>query len=1187
MRRIIAPFLSFLGILALLVVPGTAARPATSAGEYTSVERSIATRSSLPGQPIVNSDGTIDIGPVVRNKEIPLDTATLGALGVPEAGPYGVGDTRLFVVLNYVAGQYQLTEYTVRYKSDLVEVWVQSDLRYLTEDGDLNPVHPDSLDPLYVTQERIDALARATEEIIPVDVEYFGDYADRTGEESVITQIPSLNLPPDYYAGPAKSVVVLVSNVRDENFYEPIENPSYVAGFFSPTVNDFADRNIITIDSKRFDVNTGSPSFQNEATIAHEFQHLINGDTDPDGEDTWANEGRSELAEFINGYRPTPEDHRTQWSDYPENSLTVWGDQDGDPDQSFEILADYQQVYWFQLYLAGRLRQAGIGTQNNQYIKLVSRLTSDPKDGIESTDAMLASVNAPFRFADLWEDFRTDMLFGGTSDQTEWGSYISQWEGTSGVDVAPLDIGRMRRNLNFEGYDTDGAPPYGSDYIEIGWSPAVAANTPLSFNGDGEIPSPWSVVPLSEVGVSDASGGAAPSGNVLYSGHTDFFDTTMVVPVSVPTGSSTLTFDTLYNIEAGWDYGIVQVSTDGGDTFRTLPIEGTTDADPETDVPQIVDALPGFTGVSGSDDAPTWLRKTYRLDNYGGDDILLMFRYAADQATAGNIPPPPEPGWYIDNLSINSNAIYTNQSSLPSAVQSIYQVRGNANTFKVDFVTFADKNGAAVAAVTPATINASTGDGTFNLGSLLSQPGFNEAGERVVALVSVIPPAQDADLISSPVSYASYTMTGLPPSLYTSRARAIGDTFNTSLSRPRTYPDDDFTLTVTLDNLGRNDDLQTTGSSQAYVAVPIPANTTFVEDSFVSDVSPGNFQYVENLSTLGSNLPAGPGVYWNGTVADTADLEFELTAGEPLAIGTLISPTTYIANAPFNANPSQFFSTLQTPVQVVSPFSVSSGTVDNAVRPGQTASFTYTLINTDDETREADLRITIPDGTTLTRVSINNVDADELTAQADQAFTFGVTVPSYEETGQVTVVTFDLDVPVGFRGANINPEAELFQPGSDVSYGAVPLNTATGDVEITGRVYMPLIFKGPPAPGTGGTTIGLSGANEVPPVPDGGTGSFAYTYNTSTRQLSYTLTIQSATSPIVAAHIHRGAAGQNGPIAYGLYSGGGTLGPGSPLSGSVTLSESDAALLASGGLYVNVHSERYASGEMRGQLFRP
>ncbi len=1183
-RRVLASLLAIFGILALGPTSATSAR-------YDSVDR---TQPAAPAEPAgITQAGQqghgprtgydpepIDIGEQARRIKPPLDTSGMSPLlGAAATGSYAVGDIRRYVVYNAVAGRVQPADYVVRYKSDLVEVWVQQDLSYRNPDGSLNPVHPDAQDPLKVTQPEIDALAKAAEKIIPVDVEYFGQYKDRAGTSGIL--LAALNLPADYYAGPPQSVLIVVSNVRDENFFDPINNPSYIGGFFGLAFSSFIDRNVITIDSKRFDQNTGAPNFQNEATIAHEFQHLINADTDPDGEDTWANEGRSEFAEFINGYRSTAERHRTQFSDYPENSLTLWGDQSADPDQNFEILADYQQAYWFQLYLAGRLKEAGIGTTGNQYIKLVSRLTSDPLNSIESTNAMLAAVDAPFTFAQVWNDFRIAMLFGGTSDETTWGSYISTWQGQSGVPVAPLDIGRLRRNLNFEGYDQPGAPPYGSDYIEIGWSPAINAQTTVTFNGNADIRTQWSVVDVDDVGVAPSG---AVADKVLYSGHTDFADNFLIFQVAVPSGDQTLSFDTLYNIEQDFDYGIVQVSTDNGATFTTLPIAGTTEAGSQTAVPQILDALPGFTGVSGSSTAPKWLNKTYELSSYAGKTILLAFRHSADQASAGEKAPPPQPGWYLDNIKVGSTELFVNQGSVPANARSIFEVRGVKNTFKVDFVTFADKNGKAVGQTFPVTLDPN-GNGTFKLDNPLSQPGFNEAGERVVAVVSVVPPAKNADLVSSPSGYAAYTLTGLPPSIYTSRARAIGTATNTSLSRPQVFPGDTFKMTVTVDNLGRNDDLDTTAASPAYVAVPLPANTTLVPNSLKADVSAANLQQVSDLSTLGADLPAAPGVYWFGTVENTADLSFDLQTAAPLAISSTITPTAHIANAAFNASPSQRFTDLQTPVQVVSPFALSTLEAPATVQIGVPTPFTYTLVNTDDQARDVDFRFTLPDGVALERINISQQDPTEVTTQAATT-TIGVTVPSYQETKTVTVITLVLRVELSYTGQQLDPQAVLLQPGSEIPYDALVPVVPGGATVVRNNVYLPLILHSrPPQVGLPPATVPLSPAHEVPPVNSPARGSFIFTFDAATRRLSYTLSVENTSSPVTAAHIHRGVPGTNGPIAYGLYSGGGTFGPGNALTGTITLSESDAALLqAGGGLYVNVHTTTNPGGELRGNL---
>jgi hypothetical protein len=1063
-RRTLIRLFAAAMLLAALTAPGAAASPKPAdLGRAAATDLAPAIYQPAPPSspqppaepsPIARPDGTIDVGPRLRARDLPVDRRD--AAGAPQVAAaesitYTVGMTRTFVVLNDVFGSYQRATYDVKLISDTVEVWVQSDLRYRNRDGSINFVHPDASDPSHITPARIATLAQAAERIIPRDVEFFGDYASRDGSAATLPAL--LGLPNGYFAGPGKRVIILVSNVRDDNFYDPIDNPSYIAGFFSPTVNGFAGRNIITIDSKRFDRTVGPPIFRNEATIAHEFQHLINHDQDQD-EDSWANEGRSELAEFLNGYRPTPESHRTQWSDFPENSLTIWGDQDGDPDQNFEILADYQQAYWFFLYLAGRLRAAGIGTANDQYLKDVAGLTKDPANGVESIDAMLTRVGAPFRFAQVWEDFRTDMLFGGTSDETEWGAYISQYPSASGAPIAPLDLGRMRRNLDFEGYDTPGAPPYGSDYIEIGWSPEISSSTRLDFDGETEIPTGWQVIPAADTGIAP---GAGVSGNVLYSGHTNSNDNFLIFPLTVPAGDATLSFDTLYNIEETWDFGFTQVTTDtaGATDFVSLPISGTTSISDTNALPIIKANVPGFSGVSGSPDAPAWVHVSYDLSAYAGQDILLAFRYSTDPSAAGTIPPPPQPGWYLDNVRVGSLALYADEAAVPAAARSIWQARNLEYSFKFDIATFADKNGPAAGSVLSSTLDIS-GDGSFDLGALRNTPGFDEAGERVVALVSSVAPPAQPDIIGQP-GYGSYTLTGLPPSLYTSRARAIGTASNTSLRQPRVFPGDTFTMTVTLDNLGRNDDLQTSGPTPAYVAVPIPDDASFVTGSLSSTVATSSMTYTANLQSLDSGLPAGPGVYWNGTVTRTADLSFELRAGEPLRIGTLITPTAYIADGPFGSNPPQSFTDIENPVQVVSPLELSTGSGPAAVTVGSTATFTYTLINTDDRPRDVQFNFTLPDNTTLLAVTSNyeSPSGDGPAAQGTDV-SLAMTVPSYIQTGKVLVVGLKIRIDPGFTGTTLDPGVRLLQPGSQIPYGIPAIAPPSAAPESGTRIYLPV-----------------------------------------------------------------------------------------------------------------------------------
>jgi immune inhibitor A len=107
--------------------------------------------------------------------------------------------------------------------------------------------------------------------------------------------------------------------------------------------------------------------------------------------------------------------------------------------------------------------------------------------------------------------------------------------------------------------------------------------------------------------------------------------------------SAALSFSTWYDIEPYWDFVFVQVSTDGGVTWVSLPIDGTTsDHDPEAQE-DIVANLPGFTGSSGGT-----LYKTVDLSAYAGQVIQLRFRYMTDAYTY-------MAGFYLDDIQVTAD----------------------------------------------------------------------------------------------------------------------------------------------------------------------------------------------------------------------------------------------------------------------------------------------------------------------------------------------------------------------------------------------------------------------------------------------------------------------------------------------------------------------------------------------------
>lgn len=98
-------------------------------------------------------------------------------------------------------------------------------------------------------------------------------------------------------------------------------------------------------------------------------------------------------------------------------------------------------------------------------------------------------------------------------------------------------------------------------------------------------------------------------------------------------------------------------------------------------------------------------------------------------------------------------------------------------------------------------------------------------------------------------------------------------------------------------------------------------------------------------------------------------------------------------------------------------------------------------------------------------------------------------------------------------------------------------------------------------------------------VVSSGTGMGMFMYEPSTHTLTYQVTYEGLTGPAVAAHIHGPAApGASGPPVVPLAS------AASPIKGSATLTDAQAADLAAGKYYVNIHTAANKGGEIRGQI---
>ncbi len=950
------------------------------------------------GKPARRGSDVVDVGPQLRAKDKEYDAMLkakmaekhiTSAQGPVHAAAYTVGTKLNWLAMDEVdpmnknfAGDIFEAEYEVRAITDMCEVWVQTDLNYYNADGSLNKLHRYAKDPLYVTQDRIDYLANVCNtSILPRDVQYFGDYYDRDGSYSYVALINAIyGTTLSEVEGKADRLVILVSNVRDAQYYDPINNPSAIMGFNWGTFNTWGDRNFITLDVREWNRRMGpnsdlSLAYQYEGTLAHELQHLIMGDQSPN-EDTWINEGMAGFAEFINGYWFTDElGGRQDWQLYPQNSVVLWNDQANDDDHyGDELLADYQLSNAFMLYTAGRIGGNATALSN------MGKLTQEPEDGILGFNKWLSdTVGSSLTFNDIFKDFRRDMLYGGNTDgsqpQANWnGRYIGDYTNVLATR-APADLGRLRENLDREGYDWPGVPPFGTNFIELCWRPSLPT---IAFDGDESAPETgWTSVDPADYWVDPPTGNV--SGNVLWSGHNDLEDNFLVYgPVTVSAGDQ-LTFDQFYNIEDTWDYGFVQVTTDttGMSGWTSLPISGTK-SELDSSAHAVIQAnVPGFSGISDG-----WLPESYNLGtDYAGQTILLAFRYSTDWASSGT-DGDYDPGWFIDNVMIGSTLL-TDGSDLTGA-RSIQQVRNAGNRYDVEFLTW---NGDDVGSVHAMTLSPAM-TGTLNLATL-GDSNFDAKEDHGVLMVSQSKNVM-SDLINGGMvaAYSDYSLSDLPPSICTSDVQFLGKTHE---GRTSVYAGGVVTATTHVDNLGSSPSISTTGPSTVYVGMEVPADTAFRS----TDIG----TYTTDLSSISPKFPAKPGVWWTGSVDLTKDIQATFTADGDLPAGTLLTETVHFASDN-SAAPDQYFST-QEVVKVVSPLSLSTLVADAAsTRPGAVAPFTLQILNLSDATKSVRVTATAPVSTTFAGLSI----AGDVGASANQLI-LTQDVPPYSQAGP-TSLTF-------------------------------------------------------------------------------------------------------------------------------------------------------------------------------------
>jgi hypothetical protein len=332
-----------------------------------------------------------------------------------------------------------------------------------------------------------------------------------------------------------------------------------------------------------------------DSILAHEFQHMIHWYNDAN-EETWVNEGLSELAMALNDYDTGGTEH--VFAQTPDTQLNTWGDS---PNGS---IAHYGGSYLFLSYFLERFGE-----------DMMRQIVAHPANGVDGFNAVLAVQGQPYRFDDIFADWLiANYLDDPTLGEGSWG-YRNLSVSSITLDAQHKDYPANREST---------VSQYAADYIEL-------------EGGRGTMTIDFTGTPHVKVAPNEPHSGTYQ----WWSNRGDDSDMTLTHTFDLSdVDRAVLEFWTWYDIEEDWDFAYVEVSEDGGQTWDILPGQYTT-----TENKSGNSFGHAWTGISGGGDTPQWVLEEVDLSAYAGQVINVRFEYITDDAVN-------HVGFLIDDIAI-------------------------------------------------------------------------------------------------------------------------------------------------------------------------------------------------------------------------------------------------------------------------------------------------------------------------------------------------------------------------------------------------------------------------------------------------------------------------------------------------------------------------------------------------------
>lgn len=334
--------------------------------------------------------------------------------------------------------------------------------------------------------------------------------------------------------------------------------------------------------------------------LAHEFRHMIESRYDANDWD-WQVEGSAMLAEDLLGFSSDAIARGNMFLGNPDQQLNRWVDGN--------TLPYYGQGYLMSRYIYNRLGE-------KLYLQFATH--SDP--GFAAIDALAAENSLSFDGMSLWLDWLAALAIHSDANAPAIYTLPDGLQTAASSDI-----------LNFPTTIDTTVNQYAADYYQF----LGNGSATLRFTGSNHVP----LLPV-----------LPPSGQQMWLANranysnmrlTREFDLTEV-------SSASLQYAVFHDIEIGYDFAYVSVSSDGGQTWQGLTGKNMQGNAPDDDPSDVAYTDRFYTGQSGE-----WVQETADLTPYAGQIIQIRFEYVTDPIlTFGGIAfddiAVPEIGFFDD-----------------------------------------------------------------------------------------------------------------------------------------------------------------------------------------------------------------------------------------------------------------------------------------------------------------------------------------------------------------------------------------------------------------------------------------------------------------------------------------------------------------------------------------------------------